>query len=341
MKEQLSPMWLSFFADTHTSILTWWNKDGREIWEGTGVEIMDIFGAWQTMSKDEFAVFWARMTEIMAEGTPSLVEGADSSGKAISNAFVTAGAAVEESTANMAMTAHQKMMEFKLNALDGIKSTIEPAKVETANVANGILGAFNNTLTSDALAPATDGIPASVAAQTENATVAAENLSVAVVDTMNKADYSSIADGIPLAIAAQTIACSNAATNLAMAARNAMQKTFNEHRPVITFDIQMPQISFKNAMGAGYRSFQTGGIVDRPMIASIGEKGKEAVVPLSTDALRPWARSIVAEMMSSNGGFGGGNVNFNIGTLIGNDQGYRELERRMYPFRIEETRRRA
>jgi len=85
-----------------------------------------------------------------------------------------------------------------------------------------------------------------------------------------------------------------------------------------------------------------GGIINREQIVKVVERGvPEAVTPLTVEALRPWAKAIVAEMQMA-GGYGEPSPTpIYVGTLIADDAGLRELERRQYVIREAEKARRG
>ncbi|ABB15686.1 prophage LambdaCh01, tail tape measure protein [Carboxydothermus hydrogenoformans] len=75
-------------------------------------------------------------------------------------------------------------------------------------------------------------------------------------------------------------------------------------------------------------AYASGGIVTTPQVALVGEKEPEAIIPLSKlDAL---LSSIQGEQTV---------INLNIGTLVADEAGLRELERRLARVRIDEQRR--
>ncbi|NGM17717.1 phage tail tape measure protein [Eggerthellaceae bacterium zg-893] len=59
---------------------------------------------------------------------------------------------------------------------------------------------------------------------------------------------------------------------------------------------------------AGVDWYATGGVFDKAAIVGVAERGREAVVPLSGDAMRPFAKAVAGEM----GGGGSVTVNVNI-----------------------------
>lgn len=87
--------------------------------------------------------------------------------------------------------------------------------------------------------------------------------------------------------------------------------------------------------------------------ALIGEKGQsELVMPMETgvDMLTRKMRETFAGMFNPAGGMalagaggagGSYETHYHIGTLIGDDRGYKELERRMLPFRVNEAQRKG
>ncbi len=96
--------------------------------------------------------------------------------------------------------------------------------------------------------------------------------------------------------------------------------------------ITMPEIS----------KLEYGGIINKEQIVKVVERGvPEAVTPLTVEALRPWAKAIVAEMQMA-GGYGEpAPTPVYVGTLIADDAGLRELERRQYVIREAEKARRG
>ena len=81
-----------------------------------------------------------------------------------------------------------------------------------------------------------------------------------------------------------------------------------------------------------------GGIATKNTIANIAEAGKpEAIMPLSESSLAPFADMLVARMPKQEAGSDLPPVY--VGTLIADDKGIRELERRMRIVRVSETKR--
>lgn len=90
---------------------------------------------------------------------------------------------------------------------------------------------------------------------------------------------------------------------------------------------------FEGMMQGGSKAipgFATGGIIGSESIVRVGERNKrEAIIPLESGAMRPFASAIADEM--------GGNsqpIVLQVGTLIGDERSYKELERRLRTVRI-------
>jgi len=84
---------------------------------------------------------------------------------------------------------------------------------------------------------------------------------------------------------------------------------------------------------------QHGGIIPEEMLVRAGEHGKEAIVPLTGEDARPFARAIASEFASLMPAAGSEQQPVYVGTLIADERGLRELERRMRVIRIKEDRR--
>lgn len=95
-----------------------------------------------------------------------------------------------------------------------------------------------------------------------------------------------------------------------------------------------------------------GGVVREDTIANIGEHGREAVVPLTGADARPFAQVIAGELaavlLAQGGGRGGGRgagdaglPPIYVGTLVADERGLRELERRLQVIRVGEAQRRG
>lgn len=79
---------------------------------------------------------------------------------------------------------------------------------------------------------------------------------------------------------------------------------------------------------ASVPAFASGGIVNREMLARVGDGGEsEAIAPLSD------LRSMIAEAVNS-GGSGGPNLQ--VGVLVADDRGLKELFRRLEQVRLTE-----
>ena len=112
--------------------------------------------------------------------------------------------------------------------------------------------------------------------------------------------------------------------------------------------------SVKYAGGADTGSFTlnvpkaaTGGIVNRNQLVNVGEGNrKEAIFPLTSEGLRPFAQILINEL-----GLNGGTVRANqnaqqlqplyVGTLIADDRSLKELERKMQVIRMSENQRKG
>jgi hypothetical protein len=85
----------------------------------------------------------------------------------------------------------------------------------------------------------------------------------------------------------------------------------------------------------GIPGFANGGIIGSESIVRVGERNKrEAIIPLqNATAMRPFAQAVASEM-GANGG--GQSIVLQVGTLIGDERSFKELERRLRSIRIEE-----
>jgi hypothetical protein len=81
--------------------------------------------------------------------------------------------------------------------------------------------------------------------------------------------------------------------------------------------------------------FAQGGLIDRPLIGLMGERGKELAIP-------PNVTSLLLEAADRRtGGGGAGDLHVHIGTFSGSDQDYRRLEREMDRIRRSQYRNRG
>lgn len=116
----------------------------------------------------------------------------------------------------------------------------------------------------------------------------------------------------------------NAILNPVQAARDGVKKAINGIKSIFSGlklklpDIKVPKFSIKNwslnpadwvkAMPSiGISWHKDGGIFNGPTVAGLGEAGPEAIIPLSGQRMRPFAREIARQM----GGAGGGMVYVN------------------------------
>jgi len=84
-------------------------------------------------------------------------------------------------------------------------------------------------------------------------------------------------------------------------------------------------------------------ILNRESIVRMAENGTEAAIPLSGAAMAPFAQAIAMEFAKvytggsggSGGNGGSGNI-LQVGTLIGDERSYKELERVLRKFRLGE-----
>ncbi|MMZ45259.1 hypothetical protein D3C81_323980 [compost metagenome] len=90
-----------------------------------------------------------------------------------------------------------------------------------------------------------------------------------------------------------------------------------------------------------------GGIIDQEQFIRVGEKNRrEAVVPMENETfMRPFSRAVardLAEMGGGDlGGGGGGSVVLNVGILVADRAGLKQLERQLESVRIEENARKG
>jgi hypothetical protein len=89
-----------------------------------------------------------------------------------------------------------------------------------------------------------------------------------------------------------------------------------------------------------------GGLVTAPTLAVVGEKGKEAVLPLNREMFSSLAEGILNEIEKKAGRAGiptaeqaveGSPVHLHIGTLVADDYGLKKLERKLRDIRIVEN----
>jgi SLT domain-containing protein len=115
-----------------------------------------------------------------------------------------------------------------------------------------------------------------------------------------------------------------------------------------------PSVKFAGGDIGGTRNFTidvphaaTGAIVDRNQLVNVGEGNrKEAIFPLTSEGLRPFAQILMSEL-----GLGGTTIRANqnsqqlqplyVGTLIADDRGLKELERKMQVIRMSENQRKG
>lgn len=129
---------------------------------------------------------------------------------------------------------------------------------------------------------------------------------------------------------------------------NKLIEKFNE----IEFTIPEVTIPFVGTFG-GYTvgvpqvpklpRLASGGIVYKDTIAQIGEGARpEAVVPLSSEGLRPFAKALMNEMsFTGTGGSQADRPIVYVHTMIADDRGLRDLERRLEVVRVGERQRRG
>ena len=132
--------------------------------------------------------------------------------------------------------------------------------------------------------------------------------------------------------------------NLAIDFINVLIRAWNR----LKFDV--PQIKLGNwSIGGGtigvpqigeIRKMQHGGIIPRDMLVRAGEHGKEAIVPLTAEDALPFARAIAGEVAAVMPSGGASALQpLYVGTLIADERGLKELERRMRVIRVREDRR--
>jgi hypothetical protein len=100
------------------------------------------------------------------------------------------------------------------------------------------------------------------------------------------------------------------------------------------------------AMAGAVERLAKGGLVTGPTLAVVGEKGKEAVLPLNQEMFSSLAEGILNEIEKKAGRAGipaaeqmggGRTINLNIGTLIADDYGLKKLERKLRDIRVVEN----
>ena len=161
-----------------------------------------------------------------------------------------------------------------------------------------------------------------------------------------------VASKIPAAMAGMSVPMTNAGKSLGNATINGVNASIAGYKPIISlkmiadfsiFNQQMQafsgnQAALKSYTGATKSSgtqFATGGIVERATLATIGEKGKEAVVPLTAEALTPWAQAIVNQMALNGGSMGSTDAEYVAVKIKTSD--LVDLERQLFMVRKDET----
>jgi len=327
----ITPMWKDMFSDFGDSIMTWWDTEGNPIWSGTMGELTTMLSdakgeaidIWGELSKAIMTVEGdiGESTVQMSNAMTRFQEFADKEAKGAANAFETMGTDIS--------TAMGTAMNSAQLSVENIE---EPIKTSMGITKDNII----------------DNIEAVVEPVNESAQLAAEGYTEmwkTEVDTNLLAVFESIDD----LLLNQRESVAQAAGAMADAAILAMDRKFKDFHPEIEVRIKIPDIKVPAVEAgttlSGFTIGPTalGGIINKEQIRSIAEGNKpEAVVPLTAEALNPWARAIVKEI-------GTGNVSTSepartpiyVGTLIANNQGLRELERKLYDVRVNEDRRKA
>lgn len=139
----------------------------------------------------------------------------------------------------------------------------------------------------------------------------------------------------------------NTAEQVASAVKNVFSNTFTDIKTAIK-DIGTGIGNTTRTLTAnlGITGFANGGIIDEDQLIRAGEGGKrEAMIPLeNSNAMRPFAQAVANEL---GGSFNGNNSSapsqptVYVQTLIADDRGLRELERRLNVVRLGENQRKG
>jgi hypothetical protein len=221
-----------------------------------------------------------------------------------------------------------------------------------ANAVQGLYGEMVNTFNPASVNGMFAFIPNGIAAQTEPVKEAAKSIVFIATDSINTnldtTALNNVTSKIPAAMIGQSAPMANAGKSLANSVLIGIDSNLGKYKPTIPIMMTADFTNYNNTMkqfnnsgtfsvGAGYMSkkYATGGIVERATLATIGEKGKEAVVPLTTEALTPWAQAIVNQMALNGGSMGSTDAEYVAVKIKTSD--LVDLERQLFKVRKGET----
>jgi hypothetical protein len=187
------------------------------------------------------------------------------------------------------------------------------------------------------------GIPTGIAAAATAAIVGI--LSYFKVDMVN--GIAEAFNKIPDKLMAVKDSLVNTAEQVASAVKNVFSNTFSNIKTAIGdigTNIGTKVGTFTANLGVP--GFANGGIIDEDQIIRAGEGGKrEAMIPLeNSGAMKPFAQAVASELGMMSGGSNNTQAaqpTVYVQTLIADDRGLRELERRMNIVRLSENQRKG
>jgi tape measure domain-containing protein len=325
---ELLGVWEKFFSDTDTTWKTWWDESGKPLWEGTGADIVEVWSNWQKMTKEEFVIYWNDIVGIHKKYGDEATNATQESMGEIQPWMVTHYGKIEKTTKDtlgeIPGWIKTQYGYVKANVTTELTNTEKNVETSMNNIKDTIIDTLDETQD-----PATNEV---------------KSIQESIVDEFEKSEEplkTSVGKWDDI-IKAEKIHIVTAARDVAQAAIDEMNKKFKAFKPVIGISIKVPDIKIPAVeAGTTLKGFTIaapklaeGGVVDKNILANIGEKGvPEMVAPLNERTLAPFAQMIAKFM-------GGNNSNNQIaGDYVLIPVNKRDLERELYMIRKHEAKR--
>lgn len=337
-------------SDISDAWVQYWDTQGNLIWEGTGAELRSI---WLEVGKQlgiDMDTMIKALDGIMQEQTPVLKETSQSMTNEIRNGIMMALGVFKPAVVN-------EMGLISQDIIDKARSTLKTEKGDSEvfvsigeSLMLGLTGGIKNKdadvdkTVIEAAGKVTGGFNTAFGIKSPSTvfTTMGNNIMQGLINGIEayknnlKSPINSIID-----IFNGMIDSVERGINWMIEALNHLSwdvpDWLSQRTGMKSFGLNISPVSIGNIP-----HLATGGIVSREQIAMLGERDPEMVAPLTAKGLQPIIQSVVNSLINSGGlGNPASPINYNIGTLVADDRGLRELERRLYPFRVQEALRRV
>jgi len=373
----LVAIWGPGLADISSTWVTWWDKDGKKIWEGTGEELVTIFSKYLGMSIEEFELYWkdiqkihreygdglSRETAIMwAKINREVVDSLDVMDKSLPPKMALIESRFHTSYSNLATNTKESLGELMTNYNNyfrELNDTELPSGLSDIETQFDTSYANLERSTEESL----DNIQTTIVTtldETEGPAINEVNqIQESIVEEFKKSEQP-IKETIELwddMILDEKHNIVTAAKKVATEAIDAMNEIFKNFKPVIDVKVNIPHIDAptvtanveiptvppyvgKGPLAVAGRA-QYGAVVDKDQIIRVGEHGtKEMIAPLNEQSLAPFA-NMLADLINNRTETATPNVANEYVIVPLDRRGLINLERELFMIRKSEGKRRA